>query len=99
MPVYGSNCNRDFDPQECADNAVHNRDHYGVRAFKFQIADRMGGDVDIKPGRTEKLIPLVRQALGPDITLMADANGGLDNYTHAVAASQLLAENNFTWFE
>merc|ERR1711998_759703 len=72
---------------------------YGVQAFKFQIADRMGGDVDIKPGRTEELIPMARQQLGPDVLLMADANGGLDNVTHAKAVSQLLVENNFTWFE
>lgn len=99
VPVYGSNCNREYDPEECVDNAVHNRDTYGVRAFKFQIAQRMGGDVDIKPGRTEKLIPLARQALGPDVVLMADANGGYDNFTHAKDTSRLLVENNFTWFE
>lgn len=99
VAVYGSNCDRTLEPEECVDNAMHNRDTYGVRAFKFQIADRMGGDVDIKPGRTEKLIPLARQSLGPDVTLMADANGGYDNFTHAKEISQLLVENNFAWFE
>jgi L-alanine-DL-glutamate epimerase-like enolase superfamily enzyme len=99
MPVYGSNGNREKSPEEIVGNAVYNRDTYGVRAFKFQIAQRMGGDVDIEPGRTQKLIPLARQQLGPDVTLLADANGGYDTPEVAEPIAQLLLENNFTWFE
>ena len=99
VPVYGSNGARDKAPEDIVANAVHNRDTFGVRAFKFQIENRMGGDVDIKPGRTEALIPLARQQLGPDVFLMADANGGCDNATHALQVARLLAANNFTWFE
>merc|ERR1712216_785512 len=99
MPIYGSNGDRGKCPKDIVANAVHNRDKYGVRAFKFQIAQRMGGDTDIKPNRTEELIPLARQQLGPDITLMVDANGGYDNYTHAARIAQLLIEHNYTWFE
>ena len=96
VPVYGSNGDRHKKPKDIVANAVNNRDKYGVRAFKFQIANRMGADVDIKPNRTEELIPLARQQLGPDITLMVDANGGYDNYSHASRISKLLIEHNYT---
>jgi len=99
VPVYGSNGRRSKQPKDIVGNAVANRDKYGVRAFKFQIENRMGGDVDIKPGRTEELIPLARQMLGPEVKLMVDANGGFDNYTHARGVAQLLIEHNYTWFE
>lgn len=99
VPVYGSNGDRHKKPKDIVANAVNNRDEYGVKAFKFQIANRMGADVDIKPNRTEELIPLARQQLGPDITLMVDANGGFDNYSHASRISKLLIEHNYTWFE
>ena len=99
MPVYGSNGDRHESPHSIVANAVHSRDKYGVRAFKFQIENRMGGDVGIQPGRTEALIPLARELLGPDVTLMVDANGGFDNATHALGVAQLLIEHNFTWLE
>lgn len=99
VPVYGSNGDRKKSPKDIVANAVANRDKYNVRAFKFQIANRMGADVDIKPNRTEELIPLARQILGPDITLMVDANGGFDNYSHAKEIAQLLIVHNYTWFE
>jgi L-alanine-DL-glutamate epimerase-like enolase superfamily enzyme len=99
VPVYGSNGSRKKSAKDIVSNAVANRDKYGVKAFKFQIAQRMGGDRDIKPNRTEELIPLARQQLGPDVTLMVDANGGYDNFTHASQVAQLLIEHNYTWFE
>lgn len=96
VPVYGSNGDRHKKPKDIVANAVNNRDKFGVKAFKFQIANRMGADVDIKPNRTEELIPLARQELGPDIKLMVDANGGYDNYSHASRISKLLIEHNYT---
>lgn len=99
MPVYGSNGDRSKSPEDIVANAVANHNKYGVKAFKFQIANRMGNDKDIKPGRTEELIPLARKELGPDVKLMVDANGGYKNYTHALSIAQLLIENNYTWFE
>ena len=103
VSVYGSNGDRHKKPKDIVANAVHNRDTYGVQAFKFQIANRLGAhtghDIDIKPGRTEALIPLARQMLGPDVMLMVDANGGFDNVTHATCIGELLVAHNYTWFE
>ena len=103
VAVYGSNGDRHKSPGDIVGNAVHNRDKYGVNAFKFQIGNRLGAttghDVDIKPGRTEELIPLARKLLGPNVTLMVDANGGFDNITHAMAVAEMLLKYNYTWFE
>jgi L-alanine-DL-glutamate epimerase-like enolase superfamily enzyme len=99
VPVYGSNGDRAKSPQDIVSNAVANRNRYNVRAFKFQIENRMGGDIDIKPNRTEELIPLARTLLGPNVTLMVDANGGFDNYSHALQIANLLIVYNFSWFE
>ena len=101
VPVYGSNGDRKKSPKEIVAYAVANRDKFKISAFKFQIMDRMGGDVDTKPGRTEELIPLAREQLGPDVKLMVDANGGLEpgDWKHAEAVAALLVENNFTWLE
>eukprot|EP00947_MAST-08B_sp_MAST-8B-sp1_P004930 g4930.t1 len=99
VPVYGSNGDRKKSPSDIVDNAVHNQQKYGVQAFKFQIMQRMGRGVDIKPNRTEELIPLARQRLGPEATLMVDANGGFANISQAFRMAQLLAANNYTWLE
>lgn len=101
VQVYGSNGSRDKSPTDIVASAVHNQQKYNITAFKFQVMNRMGGDVDIKPGRTEELIPLARKELGPDVKLMVDCNGGLEpgNMTHARSVAALLVDNNFTWLE
>ena len=101
MKVYGSNGNRDKTPSDIVALAVGNKAKFGITAFKFQIENRMGGGIDITPGRTEELIPMARAQLGPDVTLMVDANGGLNphNMSHAIAVAQFLVLHNYTWFE
>ena len=73
MPVYGSNGDRRRSPKAIVDNAVANRDAFNISAFKFQIMDRMGGDVDIKLGRTEELIPLARKQVGHIVPIFSAA--------------------------
>ena len=101
VPVYGSNGDRSKSPKDIVANAVHNRDTFNIGAFKFQIMNRMGRGVDITPGRTEELITLARQELGPGIKLMVDANGGFEpeEIAHAKTVSALLVANNYTWLE
>ena len=50
----------------------------GARALKFRLGGRMSKNADSLPGRTEKLIPLVRETFGPEMTLYADANSSYD---------------------
>jgi len=50
------------------------------------------------PGRTEKMIPLVRKTFGDDWTLYADANG-FYSAPEAIRAGKLLEEYKFAYFE
>src|ERR1700730_16973884 len=46
----------------------------GAKALKFRLGGRMSKNADSLPGRTEQLIPMVREAFGPEMTLYADSN-------------------------
>jgi L-alanine-DL-glutamate epimerase-like enolase superfamily enzyme len=74
FPVYGSSMRRDITPEDEADRLVRLRDAHGYGAFKVRIGSVCGHDQDQWPGRTETLIPAVRQALGEDVALLVDAN-------------------------
>ena len=39
----------------------------GARALKFRLGGRMSRNVDSLPGRTERLIPMVREAFGAEV--------------------------------
>jgi L-alanine-DL-glutamate epimerase-like enolase superfamily enzyme len=45
---------------------------------KYRVGGRMSRNEDAMPGRTDKLIPMSRKALGDDITILADANSSYD---------------------
>ena len=52
---------------------------YDSHALKVKVGYQYAGTKDIHysgvPGKTEKLIPLLRQAYGNDMSLYADSNG------------------------
>lgn len=48
----------------------------GFRCVRIKVGERMGRDRDASPGRTERIIPLMREALGPNVDISADAKGG-----------------------
>jgi L-alanine-DL-glutamate epimerase-like enolase superfamily enzyme len=98
FPVYGSSMRRDISPEDEAARMVKLRDSLGFTAFKVKIGSPAGHDRDATPGRTEKLIPTVRKALGDGIRLMADGNSC---YTppKAIAVGHRLEENRYFWFE
>ncbi|HTK03060.1 MAG TPA: mandelate racemase/muconate lactonizing enzyme family protein [Bordetella sp.] len=50
------------------------------------------------PRQDAERVRAVRQAIGPDIRLMADANQGL-NEAQAIRLGRMLEEYNLTWFE
>jgi L-alanine-DL-glutamate epimerase-like enolase superfamily enzyme len=58
----------------------------------------MGHDVDAAPGRTERLIPYMRQAMGDGFDLSADANGGF-SVGRAIRIGRLLEEYGYFFFE
>jgi L-alanine-DL-glutamate epimerase-like enolase superfamily enzyme len=74
FPVYASSMRRDIDPAEEAKRLVRLRELHGFDAFKVRIGSGCGRDEDEWPGRTETLLPVIREALGDDVALLVDAN-------------------------
>jgi len=98
LPAYGSSMRRDIQPDAEADRLARLRDSRGYRAFKVRVGKVCGHDQDQWPGRTEALIPAVRRAVGPDVTLLADGNSC---YTprRAIEVGRLLEDHRFGHFE
>jgi L-alanine-DL-glutamate epimerase-like enolase superfamily enzyme len=70
----------------------------GAKAVKFRVGGRMSRNADSLPGRTERLIPMVREAFGPSMTLYADSNSSYD-VPNAVRVGRLMEEHNYGFFE
>lgn len=58
----------------------------------------MSNNTDSLPGRSEALIPLVREAFGPDFTLYADSNSSYD-VQNAIRIGRLMEANGYAFFE
>jgi L-alanine-DL-glutamate epimerase-like enolase superfamily enzyme len=98
FPVYASSMSRSIQPREEADRLVRLRDDQGFRAFKVRVGKVNGRDEDQWPGRTEALIPTVRETLGDNIDLLVDGNSC---YTppRAIQVGRLLEEHQYCHFE
>jgi L-alanine-DL-glutamate epimerase-like enolase superfamily enzyme len=98
FPVYGSSMSRSIRPRAEADRLVKLRDEQGFRAFKVRVGKVNGRDEDQWSGRTEELIPTVRQTFGDNIDLLVDANSC---YTppRAIQVGRLLEEHQYCHFE
>ncbi len=70
----------------------------GARAIKFRVGGRMSKNADSRPGRSERLIPLVRETFGPEMTLYADSNSSYD-VPHAIKIGRLMEEYDYGFFE
>ncbi len=70
----------------------------GAKAIKFRLAGRMSKNEDSLPGRTEKLIPLVREAFGKEMTLYADSNSSYD-VPKAIEIGRLMEEYDYAFYE
>ena len=70
----------------------------GAKALKFRLGGRMSKNADSLPGRTEKLIPLVREAFGKEMTLYADSNSSYDA-PNAIRIGRLMEEHGYAFYE
>ncbi len=97
-PVYASSMRRDITPEDEADRLVRLQQSCGYRAFKFRVGKECGHNADKWPGRTEAIVPAVRNALGDDAFLMVDANSC---YTppKAIEVGRLLEDHGVAHFE
>ena len=98
MRVYASSMKRDISPAAEAKRFARLRERYGYDAFKFRVGKECGQDEDEWPGRTEEIVPAVRQALGDDVALLVDANSC---YTpaRAIEVGKMLQDYGVCHFE
>ncbi|MFC2087445.1 enolase C-terminal domain-like protein [Bacteroidota bacterium] len=97
IAAYASSMRRDL-PEFDANRLKKLKERDGYKAFKIRVGKRNGHNEDQTPGRTEKIIPLIRKTLGDEATLLADANSC---YTpdRAIETGRMLEDNNYYFFE
>ncbi len=96
--IYGSSMKRDITPQDEADRMMRLRDEQGFDAFKFRIGAECGRDQDEWPGRTDKIVPTMRKALGDDVALLVDANSCYSP-KRAIDIGNFLQDHGISHFE
>lgn len=96
--AYASSMKRDISAQGEAERFRQLREESGFDAFKFRIAAECGHDMDEWPGRTESIVPAIREALGTDVDLLVDANSGYSPQ-RAIEVGALLEAHGITHFE
>ncbi|NMM47559.1 mandelate racemase/muconate lactonizing enzyme family protein [Marinigracilibium pacificum] len=95
--VYQANNYRGKSAEESIELLAEKLAETKSKALKFKIGGRMNNP-DTPPGRSEKLIPLVRKRFGDDIAVYVDANSSY-NVEEAIKIGRLIEENNFNFFE
>jgi L-alanine-DL-glutamate epimerase-like enolase superfamily enzyme len=80
--VYASSMRRDITPEDEAARLVRLRDEFGYEW----------------PGRTEAIVPAVRNALGADVALLVDANSGYSP-ARAIEVGRMLQDHAVGHFE
>ena len=96
--AYGSSMQREITPVDEARRLETLKAEFGFDAFKFRIGSECGHDKDEWPGRTEEIVPLIRQALGSETSLLVDANSCYSP-ARAIEVGQLLIAESISHFE
>jgi L-alanine-DL-glutamate epimerase-like enolase superfamily enzyme len=98
IQVYRASGNRGNTPEE--EVAYHQQivAESGARALKFRVGGRMSKNADSLQGRTERLIPLVRETFGPGMTIYADSNSSYD-VTEAIRVGRIMEKYDYGFFE
>ncbi len=102
VPVYMATEFRHLPLEEHFEKIKETVAQYDVNAVKIKIGYLHAGTTDINyaglPGKSEKLIPMVREHYGSDFSLYADSNGYYD-VEGAIKIGRLLEEYEFSYFE
>ncbi len=98
IPLYIANNHREYGAEESLKRIVESVESIDAKAVKFKLGGRMKV-IDQVPRRTERLIPMVADALGDRCTLYADANSSYVNADKAIAIGRLLQSNGYSFYE
>ncbi len=96
--AYASSMRRDITPEAEAARLIALRDALGFDAFKVRVGAECGQDIDEWPGRTEAIIPVIRNALGDEAALLVDGNSGFSP-ARAVSVGGMLQDHGYEHFE
>src|SRR5580693_7688037 len=97
ISVYQANGERDISAEETIEHLKRDVAISNAKAIKFKLGGRMSHP-ETPVGRSQKLIPLVRETFGPDMIISADANG---SYTaaEAIPIGKLMQEYKYAFYE
>ncbi|CAN5768076.1 hypothetical protein BH23PLA1_BH23PLA1_29420 [soil metagenome] len=98
VAVYRASGNRGNAPEEEVEYLKKIVAQSGAKAVKFRLGGRMSKDADFPPDRTERLIPMAREAFGPEMTLYGDANSSY-SVPRAIEIGRLMEEHDYGFFE
>lgn len=98
IPFYVASGRRDTTPEEEVSYLQSLIEETGAKAVKFRVGGRMSRNQDALPGRTEKLIPLVRKVLGDEVDIHADANSSFDP-PQAIEVGRMLEDIGAVFYE
>lgn len=98
IAVYRASGNRGNSVDEEIDHLHRLAEETGGNALKFRLGGRMSRNADSLAGRSEALIPRVREAFGDDFTLYADSNSSYD-VPNAIRIGRLMEESDYGFFE
>jgi L-alanine-DL-glutamate epimerase-like enolase superfamily enzyme len=98
VAVYRASGNRGNKPEEEVEYLEKLVAQTGATALKFRLGGRMSNNADSLPGRTEALIPMVRETFGKEMALYADSNSSYD-VEEAVRIGRLMQEHDYAFFE
>ncbi|HEX5282853.1 MAG TPA: mandelate racemase/muconate lactonizing enzyme family protein [Bryocella sp.] len=97
ISVYQANGERDIPAEETIEHLKRDVAISHAKAIKFKLGGRMSHP-ETPVGRSQKLIPLVRETFGPDMIISADANG---SYTpaEAIPIGKLMQQYKYAFYE
>jgi L-alanine-DL-glutamate epimerase-like enolase superfamily enzyme len=97
IAIYRANNNRGKSAEESLEIIKDRQQKTGAKAVKFKIGGRRSIP-ESPPGRTERLIPMMREAFDDSITLYADCNG---SYVapESIRIGKILEANNIDLYE
>jgi L-alanine-DL-glutamate epimerase-like enolase superfamily enzyme len=97
VSVYQANNFRGKGAEQSVEMMKKNVSETNAKALKFKVGGRMSREEE-PPGRSEKLIPLVRKEFGDDMTIYADSNGSY-NVEEAIRVGRIMEEYKIDFFE
>ncbi|MDO8951920.1 MAG: mandelate racemase/muconate lactonizing enzyme family protein [Draconibacterium sp.] len=98
IAVYQANGDRGITAEKTIERIKRQLEESKAKAIKFKVGGRMSNNADYPPGRTEALIPLIRETFGDEMTIYADSNG---SYTvdEAIRIGKILEEYKINFYE